>query len=116
MDADQVALTTRIDEALDQFRGRDLVAGSEVVDLLLDLRLMLLAADTPAPVNELSRAPARNAGAPRGPSPERGPVERIRLASMDASPGSSCWSRRAAGRPAPPGPAAGRDPGGRRRS
>jgi hypothetical protein len=49
MDADQVALTTRIDEALDQFRGRDLVAGSEVVDLLLDLRLMLLAADTPAP-------------------------------------------------------------------
>jgi hypothetical protein len=50
MDADQVALTTRIDEALDQFRGRDLVAGSEVVDLLLDLRLMLLAADTPTPV------------------------------------------------------------------
>jgi len=49
MDPDQVVLTTRIDEALDQFRGRDLVAASEVVDLLLDLRLMLLAADTPAP-------------------------------------------------------------------
>jgi hypothetical protein len=37
-------LTGRIDEALDQFRGRDIVAASEVVDLLLDLRLMLLAA------------------------------------------------------------------------
>jgi len=48
MDADQLVLTTRIDEALDQFRGRDLVAASEVVDLLLDLRLMLLAADSPA--------------------------------------------------------------------
>jgi hypothetical protein len=48
MDADQLLLTTRIDEALDQFRGRDLVAASEVVDLLLDLRLMLLAADSPA--------------------------------------------------------------------
>jgi hypothetical protein len=49
MDTDQVALTTRIDEALDQFRSRDLVAGSEVVDFLLDLRLMLLAADAAAP-------------------------------------------------------------------
>lgn len=37
-------LTGRIDEALDQFRGRDIVAASEVVDLLLDLRLMLLSA------------------------------------------------------------------------
>ncbi len=45
---DHGVLTTRIDEALDQFRGRDLVAASEVVDLLLDLRLMLLAADEEA--------------------------------------------------------------------
>jgi hypothetical protein len=37
-------LTGRIDEALDQFRGRDIVAASEVVDLLLDLRLMLFSA------------------------------------------------------------------------
>ncbi len=45
---DEQELTTRIDEALEQFRGRDLVAASEVVDLLLDLRLMLLAADEAA--------------------------------------------------------------------
>jgi hypothetical protein len=45
---DELELTTRIDEALEQFRGRDLVAASEVVDLLLDLRLMLLAADEAA--------------------------------------------------------------------
>jgi hypothetical protein len=45
---DQLDLTTRIDEALDQFRSREMVAGSEVVDLLLDLRLMLLAADEEA--------------------------------------------------------------------
>lgn len=45
---DELELTGRIDEALDRFRGRDLVAASEVVDLLLDLRLMLLAADEAA--------------------------------------------------------------------
>jgi signal recognition particle GTPase len=41
-------LTLRIDEALEQYRGRDLIAGSEITDLLLDLRLMLLAADVAA--------------------------------------------------------------------
>jgi signal recognition particle GTPase len=41
-------LTTRIDEALEQYRGRDLVAASEITDLLLDLRLMLLSADEAA--------------------------------------------------------------------
>jgi signal recognition particle GTPase len=40
-------LTGRIDQALDQYRGREMVAASEVADLLLDLRLMLLAADLP---------------------------------------------------------------------
>ena len=45
---DHAALTQRIDEALDQYRGRDLIAGSEITDLLLDLRLMLLAADEEA--------------------------------------------------------------------
>jgi hypothetical protein len=39
------ALTTRIDEGLRQFTARDLVAAAEVVDLLLDLRLVLLAAE-----------------------------------------------------------------------
>ena len=42
------ALTTRIDDALRQFTSRDLVAGAEVVDFLLDLRLILLAAEHPA--------------------------------------------------------------------
>jgi len=45
---DQLELTARIDEALEQYRGRDLVSASEIVDLLLDLRLMLLAADEAA--------------------------------------------------------------------
>jgi hypothetical protein len=46
---DEQALTLRIDEALRQFTSRDLVAGAEVVDFLLDLRLMLLAAEEPQP-------------------------------------------------------------------
>jgi hypothetical protein len=40
------ALTRRIDEALKQFTARELVTSAEVVDLLLDLRLMLLASET----------------------------------------------------------------------
>jgi hypothetical protein len=35
-------LTQMVDEALERFRGRDLVASAEVVDVLLDLRLLLL--------------------------------------------------------------------------
>jgi len=42
-------LTSLIDEALESYRARDLIAGSEVTDLLLDLRLLLLAADEAAP-------------------------------------------------------------------
>jgi len=45
---DQAALTQRIDDALETYRGRDLVSGSEITDLLLDLRLMLLSADEEA--------------------------------------------------------------------
>ena len=45
---DQLELTSRIDQALDQYGSRDLVSASEVVDLLLDLRLMLIAADEAA--------------------------------------------------------------------
>jgi hypothetical protein len=50
MDHDEITaqLTVLIDEALESYRGRDLVAASEVTDLLLDLRLMLLAADEAA--------------------------------------------------------------------
>ncbi len=38
-------MTDLIDNALESYRGRDLVAAAEVTDLLLDLRVMLLAAD-----------------------------------------------------------------------
>jgi hypothetical protein len=44
-------LTSLIDEALESYRGRDLVAASEVTDLLLDLRLMLLAAAEAEPTS-----------------------------------------------------------------
>lgn len=46
---DEQALTQRIDDALRQFTNRDLVSAAEVVDLLLDLRLMLLAAEESQP-------------------------------------------------------------------
>ena len=35
-------LTQVLDDALVRFRGRDLVSSAEVVDVLLDLRLLLL--------------------------------------------------------------------------
>ena len=47
---DEQTLTLRIDEALREFTSRDLISGAEVVDFLLDLRLMMLAAEEPEPV------------------------------------------------------------------
>jgi hypothetical protein len=38
----QTRLTALLDEALEHFAGRDLVAASEITDVLLDLRLALL--------------------------------------------------------------------------
>ena len=38
-------VVTQIDEALERWGNRDLVAGSEVLDFLLDLRLSLLEPD-----------------------------------------------------------------------
>lgn len=40
--------TTLIDEALERFGSRDLVSGSEIVDFLLDLRLVTLADEIPS--------------------------------------------------------------------
>jgi len=37
----QDRLTEAIDTALERFRGRDLIASAEVLDFLLDLRLIL---------------------------------------------------------------------------
>jgi hypothetical protein len=52
-------LTQVVDEALERFRGRDLVASAEVVDVLLDLRLLLLDADSipDEALNELLEEP-----------------------------------------------------------
>ncbi len=36
---DQVRITEMIDSALIDFRGRDLISGSEILDFLLDLRI-----------------------------------------------------------------------------
>ena len=52
-------LTQMVDVALERFRGRDLVASAEVVDVLLDLRLMLLADAIPdEALQELLEEPA----------------------------------------------------------
>ena len=62
----QQELTQVVDEALERFRGRDLVASAEVVDVLLDLRLLLLEVESleqlldepePHPPPRRSRAP-----------------------------------------------------------
>ncbi len=39
--ADQTALVSMIDGALERFGSRDLVSGAEVLDFLLDLRLAI---------------------------------------------------------------------------
>ena len=55
-------LTEMVDAALERFRGRDLVASAEVVDVLLDLRLLLL--EEPIPdeaLQELLEEPAPSA-------------------------------------------------------
>jgi hypothetical protein len=45
MGAEQLIET--VDLAIERFRGRDLVASAEVVDVLLDLRLLLLEEQIP---------------------------------------------------------------------
>lgn len=52
-------MTEMVDAALERFRGRDLVASAEVVDVLLDLRLLLLEEPIPdAALHELLDEPA----------------------------------------------------------
>jgi hypothetical protein len=57
-------LTRVVDEALVRFRSRDLVASAEVLDVLLDLRLMLL--DTEG-LEQLLEEPAPTAGSGTSP-------------------------------------------------
>ena len=66
-----------VDEALERFRGRDLVASAEVVDVLLDLRLLLLEVESleqlleePAPAGGPARIAARPSSVSSGPMAE----------------------------------------------
>ncbi len=52
-------LTQVVDDALVRFRGRDLVSSAEVVDVLLDLRLLLLEVET---LEQLLEEPAPAGG------------------------------------------------------
>jgi hypothetical protein len=52
-------LTQVLDDALVRFRGRDLVSSAEVVDVLLDLRLLLLEVET---LEEMLDEPASATG------------------------------------------------------
>ena len=52
-------LTQVVDDALVRFRGRDLVSSAEVVDVLLDLRLLLLEVET---LEQLLEEPAPATG------------------------------------------------------
>jgi hypothetical protein len=55
------ALVTMIDSALEQYRSRDLVSASEVVDFLLDLRLAAINPDTD-PLEQLLEHESTHAG------------------------------------------------------
>ena len=55
------ALVTMIDSALEQYRSRDLVSASEVVDFLLDLRLAAINPDTD-PLEQLLEQESTHAG------------------------------------------------------
>jgi hypothetical protein len=56
---DQAGLVTMIDEALERFAVRDLVAASEVVDFLLDLRTAVVSDAAIAALIEAEAQPAR---------------------------------------------------------
>jgi hypothetical protein len=56
---DQAGLVTIIDEALERFAGRDLVASGEVMDFLLDLRTAVVSDAAIAALIESETQPAR---------------------------------------------------------
>ena len=59
MQTSREQLTQVVDDALVRFRGRDLVSSAEVVDVLLDLRLLLL---DPEALEQLLEQPAPTGG------------------------------------------------------
>jgi len=55
---DQAGIVTIIDEALERFSVRDLIAASEVVDFLLDLRSAVVSDEALAALIESEAQPA----------------------------------------------------------
>jgi hypothetical protein len=55
---DQAGILTIVDDALERFAGRDLVAASEVVDFLLDLRSAVVSDAALAALIESETQPA----------------------------------------------------------
>ena len=55
---DQAGIVTIIDEALERFAARDLIAASEVVDFLLDLRCAVVSDAALAALIESEAQPA----------------------------------------------------------
>jgi hypothetical protein len=55
---DQAGIVTIIDEALERYAGRDLIAASEIVDFLLDLRSAVVSDDAIRELIEQERQPA----------------------------------------------------------
>ncbi len=55
---DQAGIVTLVDEALERFSGRDLIAASEVVDFLLDLRSAVVSDAALAALIESEAQPA----------------------------------------------------------
>ncbi len=55
---DQAGLVTLIDEALERFAGRDLIASGEIVDFLLDFRTVVVSDAALAALIESEAEPA----------------------------------------------------------
>jgi hypothetical protein len=55
----ELDIVTTIDQALERYGRRDLISGAEIVDFLLDLRLLALPAtpDSPEGIEALEVAP-----------------------------------------------------------
>ena len=81
----QQELTQVVDEALERFRGRDLVSSAEVVDVLLDLRLLLLEVES---LEQLLDEPAPTAA----PAERHCSIGKLWSAWRTPPPGPNCAS------------------------
>ena len=98
--ADQTALVSMIDEALERFGSRDLVSGAEVLDFLLDLRLAIPGTPDVARAAARGRESAHRLVRRRSSTRQELPDERGQLVGLlERQPvrGASITSRRASG-------------------